>query len=155
MLDNARMKALDRAIDGHAVPVETLIAQAAQARHEPAHSRHRQTSFPALLFRIVERREHWVHEHGVGHGSYVWVARVRLQLEDDDSQTHSDLGCGEARAGERAHGVVHVRDQRLELAVETRHGNSHLPQQRISHLQYQSNGHALTLAVAALSLQGA
>src|ERR1700722_4945560 len=55
VLYDARVKSLHGAVDGRAGEIEALIAHTPRPRHEPAHPRHRQAAFPALLLFGIER----------------------------------------------------------------------------------------------------
>src|SRR4029077_1613139 len=91
VLHHAGVKALYGALDLRAVLVEATIVQATIARHETAHPRHRQASFPTLILLGSERRHKWIHQHGVGHGRDVRIARVVVELEYHHAATDPDL----------------------------------------------------------------
>ena len=49
VLDDARVEAVDVALDAAAGRIEALVAQPREARHDAAEARHRQAAFPAVL----------------------------------------------------------------------------------------------------------
>src|ERR1700687_3960256 len=67
VLNDPRVKSLDRAIDRRALRVAATIAQAPRAWHEAAHPGHRQATLPAFLLFRAKKREYRIHQHRVGH----------------------------------------------------------------------------------------
>src|SRR5690606_31336850 len=142
MLHDAGMEAADCAIDWAAVLVVAAVAHSYVTRHETAHARDRQATFPTLFHRRVERIDDGIDQDRVRHLLSLGVPRIPAHAEDHDLPRDANLWRCEPRAVQRRHGVAHVLEQRVQLWRIERFDRLRLLQQpRIAHLQYCSNSH--------------
>ena len=142
VLDHTGMEARDRAVDRVAVEVAAGVTHPCVTRHDTTHPRHRQAALPALLLRIVERRNGRIAKDGVGHLVGVGVARIAAHAKDHHLQQHADLRRSDACAVERRHGVLQVVHQLAQLRrAKGADRRRDLQQPRVAHSQYWPHSH--------------
>ena len=140
VLHDAGVNVADGALDGPTAKVEAAVAQIFPARHRAAQPGHRETAFPAVFDLCRERCQQRVDQHRAGHRFGVRIAGVAVDPENHDAQIDADLRRGQAGTVERAHGVLHIDDQRREfVGGEALNDPRLLPQTRIAHFQHRSN----------------
>jgi len=122
--------------------VAFLAAHPQVARHQAAHPRHREATFPAVLKFLIQWRDLRIKQHGPRHRLRIGIARIRRQAENHHPQADPDLRRRKSGAVQRLHGVLHVGYQRLQFRCpEPFHRTRDLQQARITHPQHFLNCH--------------
>lgn len=143
MLDDARMKALDRAFDWLTERIEAGITKLMPAWHHAAQSGHGQTSFPAILHCIGKRRQHGIDQDRIGNDFGIRVTDIRFETENDDAQTNADLRRRQADTVKVPHRLFHIGDEPMQFRRVERFDRPRLlPQARIAHLKDSPDRHS-------------
>ncbi len=110
--------------------------------HHAAHTRDTQAALPALGRPFPQRFDLWVDEHGFRDRLGLWITGIFPDREYDHPLTDPDLGGRQAGAVPGRHGVKHVRHKVIQRGcVKLSDGLGNLPQDRMPHTKYCSNGH--------------
>ena len=142
MLHNARVEATHRPLESLAALIETAIADVFVARHDTAHSRNRQATFPALLDFLIERRDQRIDQDRFRNRIGIRITRAALKTEDDDLQTYPDLRRSKPRTAGSLHGIPQVGDQRAQFRTGKIINRHRLFQQaRVTHAKNASDCH--------------
>ena len=146
MLYHPRVECLNLPRDRDSGLVKPLVTKSVPARHDSAHSRHRETSLEALFLLNPQWSKHGIYQDRFGHLLDIGIAQIALNSEYDDPQIDSDMWRSKACPVQVHHGVSHICHDHAEFrSVKFDHFAAALKQSWIPHSQHLSD-HDVTSA---------
>src|SRR5579875_266820 len=151
MLDDTRVEACRRPVDGTSVEVEAAVTYTPEAGHGTHETAQRQAGFPAEDLVLIERLDLGIDENRERLGPVAGLLGDALgrHLEDHDAERNMDLGRRQPRPRRILHGVDHVGGKLPYLGSRRiLDGASRLAQHRMAHAGDLENSHRVYYAMA-------